>query len=91
MKKITKATLIGFGLLVSAGVLSSCTASFCSKQDTAKIFFTGHKDTERNFVTKNNIAKKTNPAPKECKVCLFLLSLFLVLYQRSSIGISETA
>ena len=40
MKKITKATLIGFGLLVSAGVLSSCTASFFSKQDTAKILYT---------------------------------------------------
>ena len=40
MKKITKFALVGFGLVISAGILSSCTASFCSEQDTAKILYT---------------------------------------------------
>lgn len=40
MKKISKYSLIGFGLLLGVGVLSSCTASFCSVEDTAKILYT---------------------------------------------------
>ena len=60
------------------------------KQETPKKFLIGHKDTENIFVKMNRITKKTNPTPKECKVCLFLLLIFLVLYQRLSITISKT-
>lgn len=60
------------------------------KQETSKKFLIGHKDTENIFVKMNRITKKTNPTPKECKVCLFLLLIFLVLYQRLSITISKT-
>ena len=59
------------------------------KQETPKKVFIGHKDTEKIFVKINRITKKTNPTPKECKVCLFLLSFFLVLYQWLSITISK--
>lgn len=60
------------------------------KQETPKKFFIGHKDIEKIFVKIKRITKKTNPTPKECKVCLFLLSLFLVLYQWLTITISKT-
>ena len=49
MKKITKFSLIGVGLLVSAGILSSCTASFCSLEDTAKILYTMERGVTRFF------------------------------------------
>ena len=52
MKKITKFSLIGVGLLVSAGILSSCTASFCSPEDTAKILYTMERGTTRYFEEK---------------------------------------
>lgn len=60
------------------------------KQDTPKMFFIGHKDTEKIFVKKNNITKKTNPTLKECKVCLFLFDSCLYLDQRIPITISKT-
>lgn len=40
MNKIKKYTLIGFGLLLGMGVLSSCTNTFCSTDDSAKILYT---------------------------------------------------
>ena len=49
MKKITKFSLIGVGLLVSAGILSSCTASFCSLEDTAKILYTMERGVTRYY------------------------------------------
>lgn len=60
------------------------------KQEIPKKALRGHKDTEKIFVKINRITKKTNPTPKECKVCLFLLLIFLVLYQWLSITISKT-
>ena len=60
------------------------------KQETPKRFLIGHKDTGKIFVKINRTAKKTNPTPKECKVCLFLLLIFFALYQRLSITISKT-
>ncbi len=59
------------------------------KQEIPKKVLIGHKDTEKIFVKITRITKKTNPTPKECKVCLFLL-LFLALYQRLPITISKT-
>ena len=61
------------------------------KQEIPKKVFTGHKETEKIFVKTNRKAKKTNPTLNECKVCLFLLSMFLILYQWLSIAISKTA
>ena len=46
------------------------------KQETPKKVFIGHKETEKIFVNINKTTKKTNPTPKECKVCLFLLLIF---------------
>jgi len=43
------------------------------KQETPKRFLTGHKDPEKNLANTAKKQKKTNPTPKECKVCLFLL------------------
>ena len=51
MKKITKFSLIGFGLVISAGILSSCTASFCSPQDTAKILYTMERGVTKYYET----------------------------------------
>lgn len=60
------------------------------KQEMPKKVLIGHKGIEKNFVKMNRKTKKTNPTPKECKVCLFLLLIFLVLYQWLSITISKT-
>ena len=78
MKKITKATLIGFGLLVSAGVLSSCTASFCSKQDTAKILYT----MERGVTTYHESAPSESSTEQVTKAGL-------TFYTESSINNSK--
>ena len=59
------------------------------KQETPKMFFIGHKDTEKIFVKENNITKKAHPTPKECKVCLFLFDSCLYLDQRIPITISK--
>lgn len=40
MKKLTKLSFVGVGLFVTVAALSSCTASFCSQEDTAKILYT---------------------------------------------------
>lgn len=49
MKKLTKFSLVGFGLIIAAGVLSSCTASFCSAEDTAKIMYTMERGVTRYY------------------------------------------
>ena len=59
------------------------------KQEIPRMLFIGHKDTEKIFVKKNNITKKTNPTLKECKVCLFLFDSCLYLDQRIPITISK--
>ena len=62
------------------------------KQDIPKIFLNGHSETENNFVKIKSTAKNTHPTPKECMVCIFLMSLlFLGLNQRLTIAVSETA
>ena len=60
------------------------------KQVIPKKFLIGHKEPGKIFVKMNNTTKKTNPTPKECKVCLFLALLFFILYQRLSITVSKT-
>ena len=60
------------------------------KQETPKKVLSGHKDTEKIFVNIKRITKKTNPTPKECRVCLFLLLTSFALYQRLPIAISKT-
>lgn len=40
MNKIKKYSLIGFGLILGLGVLSSCTNTFCSTDDSSKILYT---------------------------------------------------
>ena len=60
------------------------------KQVIPNKFLIGHKDVEKIFVKINSTTKKTNPTPKEFKVCLFLALLFGILHQRLSITVSET-
>lgn len=61
------------------------------KQEIPKMFFIGHKDTEKIFVNINRKPKRTNPAPKECKVCRLFPDSCLYLDQRIPITVSETA
>lgn len=60
------------------------------KHEMLKIFFIGHREVEKIFVKINKAIKKTNPTIIECKVCLFRLLVFLILYQRLTITVSES-
>lgn len=53
MNKKTKRILCGFGLLLGVGVLSSCTANFCSVEDTAKIMYVCDKGVTKYFSSEN--------------------------------------
>ena len=60
------------------------------KQETPQKALIGHKWIEKILVIINRKTKKTTPTHKECKVCLFLLSMLIVLYQWLTITVSET-
>ncbi|MEG2341885.1 MAG: membrane protein insertase YidC [Bacilli bacterium] len=49
MNRKLKTALIFGGLLVGAGVLSSCTASFCSNEDTSRILYVLDKGVTRYY------------------------------------------
>ena len=53
MKKRTKISLIGAGLFITTIALSSCTASFCSDSDTAKIMYTFERGVTRYYDESN--------------------------------------
>lgn len=61
------------------------------KQEIPKRFFIGHNELLKIFVRMYKTVKKILHVPKQYKEYLFSLRLFLILYQRLSITISEAA
>ena len=61
------------------------------KQEIPNRLLMGHNEQENIFVKRYRIIKKTHPALKECKVCLFLSERELNLNQGISIAVSEAA
>lgn len=63
MNKKSKFALLGIGLVLGVGILSSCTASFCSIEDTARILYTHDKGVTRlsdeDFIQINALDEET--------------------------------